>query len=103
MLREFGAQLHAALPGVVQEVRLFGSRARGEARPDSDWDLAVVVPADLATDPSVRDAVSDTAFDFLMRGWPLHTLVVGSAALAAGAEARADAIGEVARHGVRVA
>ena len=28
-------------------VWLFGSRARGEARTDSDWDLLVVVPDDL--------------------------------------------------------
>jgi predicted nucleotidyltransferase len=35
-------------------VWLFGSRARGTAEPDSDWDLLVVVPdsrADVATDP----------------------------------------------------
>jgi predicted nucleotidyltransferase len=30
------------------EVRLFGSRARGEAAQASDWDLFVVVPDDLA-------------------------------------------------------
>jgi len=30
------------------EVRLFGSRARGEAGQTSDWDLFVVVPDDLA-------------------------------------------------------
>ena len=29
------------------EVRLFGSRARGEAGAESDWDLFVVVPDDL--------------------------------------------------------
>jgi uncharacterized protein len=30
------------------EVRLFGSRARGDGGPTSDWDLFVVVPDDLA-------------------------------------------------------
>jgi predicted nucleotidyltransferase len=102
MLREFRSRLQRALPGALHEVRLFGSRARGEARPDSDWDLAVVVAPELATDTAVRDVVSDTAFDFLMQGWPIHTLVIGSTALGAGAETRADAIGEVARHGVRI-
>src|SRR6185503_15305221 len=29
------------------EVRLFGSRARGDACADSDWDLFVIVPDDL--------------------------------------------------------
>lgn len=27
----------------LQQVLLFGSRARGEARPDSDWDFLVIV------------------------------------------------------------
>lgn len=32
-----------------EEIWLFGSRARGNARPDSDWDVFVVVP-DLTSD-----------------------------------------------------
>jgi len=36
-----------------EEVWLFGSRARGQARPDSDWDLLVVVPDE--TDDSQLD------------------------------------------------
>ena len=31
-----------------RDIWLFGSRARGTAEPDSDWDLLVVVPDDLA-------------------------------------------------------
>lgn len=31
-----------------RDIWLFGSRARGTAMPDSDWDLLVVVPDDLA-------------------------------------------------------
>jgi predicted nucleotidyltransferase len=31
----------------AEEIWLFGSRARGEARPNSDWDLLVVVPDEL--------------------------------------------------------
>ena len=43
------------LPGLVSackselqasEVWLFGSRARGDARPESDWDILVVIPDD---------------------------------------------------------
>ena len=40
------------------EVWLFGSRAEGRARPDSDYDLLVVLP----------DGVPDTAFD-PVRAW----------------------------------
>jgi predicted nucleotidyltransferase len=36
------AVIHQAIPGV--EVRLFGSRARGNAGPDSDIDLLITAP-----------------------------------------------------------
>lgn len=42
LLRTISAEIQAAIPGA--EVRLFGSRARGTARPDSDIDLLVTVP-----------------------------------------------------------
>ena len=42
LLRSIAAEIQAAIPGA--EVRLFGSRARGTARPDSDLDLLVTEP-----------------------------------------------------------
>jgi len=42
MLRTIAAEIQAAIPGA--QVRLFGSRARGTERPDSDLDLLVTVP-----------------------------------------------------------
>ncbi|MCP9841978.1 nucleotidyltransferase domain-containing protein [Synechococcus sp. J7-Johnson] len=42
LLFTIAAEIQAAIPGA--EVRLFGSRARGTARPDSDLDLLVTVP-----------------------------------------------------------
>ena len=36
------AVIHQAIPG--SEVRLFGSRARGQAGPDSDIDLLITAP-----------------------------------------------------------
>jgi predicted nucleotidyltransferase len=41
-LRAMAAAIRAEIPGA--EVRLFGSRARGEARPDSDVDLLITAP-----------------------------------------------------------
>lgn len=38
----------------VRRIVLFGSRARRSAAPDSDWDLLVVTPSDLA--PAARGA-----------------------------------------------
>src|SRR5215471_13769906 len=41
-LSHFKLAVESALPD-VEKLILFGSRARGEARPDSDYDVAVVV------------------------------------------------------------
>jgi len=42
LLRTIAAEIQAAIPGA--QVRLFGSRARGTERLDSDLDLLVTVP-----------------------------------------------------------
>jgi uncharacterized protein len=42
LLRTIAADIQAAIPAA--EVRLFGSRTRGTARPNSDLDLRVTVP-----------------------------------------------------------
>jgi hypothetical protein len=49
-LLDLKRDLMAALPSDVQDVILFGSRARGDADPDSDFDVAVLLSADLAED-----------------------------------------------------
>lgn len=41
-LAAMAAVIHQAIPG--SEVRLFGSRARGQAGPDSDIDLLITAP-----------------------------------------------------------
>ena len=47
----FRARVLAAFPGQVERIVLFGSRAQGEPREDSDWDLAVF----LDHEPTERD------------------------------------------------
>ena len=41
VLKRLKAALHALYGDQIDRVVLFGSRARGEARPDSDYDIAV--------------------------------------------------------------
>lgn len=44
-------------------ILLFGSQARGDARPDSDWDVLVLLDKDKITNED-EDTIS----------WPIHTL-----------------------------
>ena len=46
LIAEAGRRLASAAPGA--KVILFGSRARGEARPDSDLDLLVIEPDEVS-------------------------------------------------------
>lgn len=43
VVREFAKGIRAQLGNRVREIRLFGSRARGDARADSDYDVLVVL------------------------------------------------------------
>ncbi len=42
-LLRFRAEVEHAFPGRLRGAVLFGSRARGEAREDSDWDIALFI------------------------------------------------------------
>ena len=56
------------------EVWLFGSRARGDARPDSDWDFLVLTPkpANGTYKRQVRDQLYDVGFD---TNHPISTII----------------------------
>lgn len=44
------------------EAFLFGSRARGEERPDSDWDVLILVESDKVTN-EIEDKFRDVLYD----------------------------------------
>jgi predicted nucleotidyltransferase len=61
-LTEFSKRIRQTLTDHVVDVRLFGSEARGEAVPESDIDVLVVVQPDEGRVP-FEDRVIDIAFD----------------------------------------
>lgn len=54
---------------------LFGSRARGNSRPDSDWDFLIVTSKNASTDlqKRLRNDIYDIELEFLQ---PISTLII---------------------------
>lgn len=59
-VEEFVSRTRAALGENLLDVRLFGSRARGDSQPDSDIDIALIVEA---VRRQAEDVATDIAFD----------------------------------------
>ena len=66
-LRAFRRGAEDALPGRVADVILFGSRARGNARRDSDYDIAVLVRG-LEDRRRTDHLLTDLAYPYLLEG-----------------------------------
>ena len=63
-LSNFKAALKQALSGQLVELKLFGSKARGDDQPDSDMDVLVIVASD---DWHISDTVYDIATDIFLQ------------------------------------
>ena len=64
LLTEFKRRTEHALPGRISRMVLFGSRARGNANPDSDWDVAVFVNGNVSSWDTLR--LADAAYDLII-------------------------------------
>ena len=74
ILKRFRAALDALYGVRIERVVLFGSRARGDARADSDYDLAVFLH-DLTDYWQEADRIVDLETDILLdTGAVVHTL-----------------------------
>ena len=62
----------AAVRPMIDRLILFGSRARGDHRPDSDYDLLVIA----RRDPALLDALYETVMDVLLTHGRLVSLKV---------------------------
>jgi predicted nucleotidyltransferase len=75
LIRRFRARAEQALPGRITRVVLFGSRARREAHPRSDWDVTVF----LRDGASTKDALelADAAYDLIVEtGQTIHPIAL---------------------------
>lgn len=62
---------HAAIPHTGR-LLLYGSRARGDARIDSDWDLLIVLDK-----PRIEQQdYDDVAYPFTSLGWDIGEMIV---------------------------
>lgn len=75
LLKEFAAELRQRLGSRVRRILLFGSRARGDAREGSDYDMLVVV--DHRT-PEVRSVILDIESGLMDRYGTLLATVLRS-------------------------
>ncbi len=73
-LADYKRAVERAIPG-VERVILFGSRARGQARQDSDYDVAVVV-RDLSDRRRVHRILSDLAYDYILSGFFIRPIAL---------------------------
>lgn len=60
--REFAEKVRARVPGQTREIYLYGSRARGDEEPDSDYDVLIVVD-DMV--PGLEDEVFEAGGEIL--------------------------------------
>jgi len=97
LLRTIAAEIQAAIPGA--EVRLFGSRARGTARPDSDLDLLVTVPDVWLANHSRLEQTDALGWRLAYHRLPIELLLFSASEVAQRRHGRSNVIAEAFRYG----
>lgn len=100
LLRTIAAEIQAAIPGA--EVRLFGSRARGTARPDSDLDLLVTVPDAWLASHSRLEETDALGWRLAHHRLPIELLLFSSSEVEERRRGRTNVIAEAFRYGRRL-
>jgi uncharacterized protein len=99
-LSNYKRSVELALPD-VEKLILFGSRARGQARSDSDYDVAVVV-RNLSDRRRVRRILSDLAYDHILGGFFIRPIPLTPDHLEAHAGRLTELAEDIVRDGLEV-
>jgi predicted nucleotidyltransferase len=100
LLRTIAAEIQAVIPGA--EVRLFGSRARGTARPDSDLDLLVTVPDAWLASHSRLEQTDALGWKLAYHRLPIELLLFSSSEVEKRRHGSSNVIAEAFRYGRRL-
>jgi predicted nucleotidyltransferase len=100
-LADYKRAVENAVPG-VEKLILFGSRARGEAREDSDYDVAVGV-RDLSDRRQVRRVLSKLAYDHVLDGFFIRPIPLPPDYLDPRSRRPTELAEDIIRDGVEVA
>jgi uncharacterized protein len=98
VLRRFRQAVVAAYGDRLDRIVLFGSRARGDARPDSDYDIAVFL-CDLPDRMQAMNRLADIGTDLLYEsGHVIHAMPYRADSYGE----RSPLMGEIRREGVEL-
>ena len=98
-LRAYRRAVTQALPGLVEDVVLFGSRARNTARRGSDYDVAVILSEYPAKDQmAIRQILADAAYDYVVAGTAISPIPVEREFL----RSNSPLASEIARDGISI-
>ena len=100
LLRTIVVEIQAAIPGA--EVRLFGSRARGNERPDSDLDLLVTVPDEWLAAHSRFEETDALGWKLAHHRLPIELLLYSASEVEERRHGRQNVIAEAFRYGRRL-
>lgn len=100
LLRMIAAEIQAAISGA--EVRLFGSRARGTERPDSDLDLLVTVPDEWLATHSRLEETDALGWKLAHHRLPIELLLYSASEVEERRQGRSNVIAEAFRYGRRL-